>query len=264
MVFLPINNLLLALASPLANQGIASNHFNVGARAMAPLGGGVPLRIMPLGASITYGQGSSDGNGYRGPLRAQLTGDFGNAVNMVGSRQSGSMRDNDVEGWPGFRIDEVHEKAAAPESVPRWRPNVVLVNAGTNDAAQDWNVTTAGRRMEAMLADVWRMSPRAVVVLSTLLLNKNGDTERRVLNINGQFRQLVARLRDRERRRIILAEMHGDDGPGSADFVDDTHPNDVGYKKMANVWLKGLVAASDAGMLQAPERVPGVPDDGAA
>lgn len=231
---------------------------------MAPLGGGVPLRIMPLGASITYGEGSSDGNGYRAAVRDQLTGDFGNAVNMVGSRQSGSMHDNDVEGWPGFRISEVHAKAAAPESVPRWKPNVVLINAGTNDALQDWNVTTAGERMEAMVKDIWQMSPRALVVLSTLLLNKDEDTERRVLNINGQYREVAERLRNRERRRIVLADMHKDDGPGPADLVDNTHPNDAGYRKMANVWLKGLVAGSDARLLQAPEEVPGVPDDGAA
>lgn len=259
-----------ALASLLASQGIAAaNQCDVGGRAVAPLGGGVPLRIMPLGASITYGQGSSDGNGYRAALRARLADPaprgFGNAVNMVGSRRAGSMRDGDVEGWPGARIEQVHARAAdANASVPLWRPNVVLVNAGTNDAAQGRDVAAAGRRMEAMLRDLWDMSPRAVVVLSTLLVNKNAAIERNVLSINAQFREVAARLREREGKRIVLVDMHGDDGPKTADLVDDTHPNDAGYRKMAEIWVKGLVAASEAGWLQPPEPVPGVPDDGAA
>ncbi|KAK4236073.1 carbohydrate esterase [Achaetomium macrosporum] len=262
MVFLPINNLILALAAPLANQGVATNHFNLAARATQPLGGGVALRMMPLGASITYGQASSDGNGYRQALRTQAVG-AGNAVNMVGSRQAGTMADNDVEGWPGYRIEEVHAKAMASGSTPKWKPNVVLINAGTNDATQNFNVSTAGARMEAMIRDLWRVSPRAVIVLSTLLVNKNPDAERNVLAINRQLKDLAGKLRDGEKRKLVLVDMHSDAGPGTSDLADDTHPNDVGYRKMANVWFAGLLAASDAGWLQAPEPVQGVPDNGA-
>jgi hypothetical protein len=51
------------------------------------------LRILPLGASITFGQGSTDGNGYRKYVRDRLRFD-GWAVNMVGTQQSGTMQDN--------------------------------------------------------------------------------------------------------------------------------------------------------------------------
>lgn len=68
------------------------------------------LRILPLGASITYGYTSNDGNGYRKFLRDMIV-DYGNPVNMVGSRRNGTMEDNDVEGWPGDIIDQVHAKA---------------------------------------------------------------------------------------------------------------------------------------------------------
>lgn len=50
------------------------------------------LRIMPLGASITEGVRSSDGNGYRRALRDQLRFK-GWKVNMVGSKQNGKMAD---------------------------------------------------------------------------------------------------------------------------------------------------------------------------
>jgi len=51
------------------------------------------LRILPLGASITYGQGSTHGNGYRKYLRDKLRVEGWN-VNMVGSRWAGTMKDS--------------------------------------------------------------------------------------------------------------------------------------------------------------------------
>lgn len=50
------------------------------------------LRILPLGASITEGSASSDGNGYRKWLRQQLRWK-GWKVNMVGSKTNGNMAD---------------------------------------------------------------------------------------------------------------------------------------------------------------------------
>ncbi|KAK5657830.1 hypothetical protein OQA88_2903 [Cercophora sp. LCS_1] len=252
--------LFVGLSSPLAHAGVAVNHFNLGARALAPLAASVPLRIMPLGASITYGQASSQGNGYRADLRDQLAS-AGNTVNFVGSRQHGTFRDNEVEGWPGFRIDQVHEKAK--DFVPQFKPNVLLINVGTNDAVQNRNVSTAGERMEAMLNDIWRWSPRATIILSTLLINKNPTVERNVLQINAQFGALVGRLNDAG-RKIILVDMHSaESGPLVQDLADETHPNDAGYRKMANIWYWGLNYISDRGWLQAPEPVAGLPDNGA-
>jgi hypothetical protein len=61
----------------------------------ATISNGVNLRILPLGDSITYGAGSSDGNGYRLALQNMLSG---NNVQYVGSQHSGSMANNSNEG----------------------------------------------------------------------------------------------------------------------------------------------------------------------
>ncbi|KAK0619973.1 carbohydrate esterase family 3 protein [Immersiella caudata] len=250
MIFSSMAALFVGLSSPLAHAGVAVNHFSLGPRALVPMAANAPLRIMALGASITYGQGSSEGNGYRGPLLEQLIG-ANNNVEMVGSRPHGSMRNSLVEGWPGFRIEQVHVKAK--ESVPQNKPNLILINVGTNDAVQNRNVSTAGERMEAMIEDLFIMSPRTTVILSTLLVNRNQATERNVVAINQQFGALVPRLQSRD-RRIILVDMHSSDhGPLVSDLVDDTHPNDVGYRKMANIWYWGINNVSDRGWLQSPE-----------
>jgi hypothetical protein len=51
------------------------------------------VRIMPLGASITYGEQSTRGHGYRKDLRDQLRYD-GWPVNMVGTLRHGKMSDS--------------------------------------------------------------------------------------------------------------------------------------------------------------------------
>ena len=84
------------------------------------------LRILPLGASIVYGVDSTDGNGFREDLRQKLVAN-GASVNMVGELQSGTMIDNDVSGFSGFRIDQV---APLMEHALPWRPNLIIIHVG--------------------------------------------------------------------------------------------------------------------------------------
>lgn len=212
----------------------------------------VPLRLMPLGASITDGFRSSTGNGYRKDLRDMLVQD-GFAVNMVGSRKSGDMKDNDNEGWSGYRVGQVQGKAEL--SVPSLQPNLFTINAGTNDCAQNYHVDTTGERMDELLEYLWDASPNSTIILSTLLINLNENTEKRVLGVNKQYRQLAER-KAAEEKRIVLAEMHGDDGPQRSDMADDTHPDDGGYLKMADIWYRSVKEAESKGFIQSPNTQP--------
>ena len=53
--------------------------------------GGTALRILCVGASITFGVGSTDGNGYRRDLR-DLLEHAGSTVHYVGTQSSGNMK----------------------------------------------------------------------------------------------------------------------------------------------------------------------------
>ncbi|KZL70997.1 GDSL-like lipase/acylhydrolase, partial [Colletotrichum tofieldiae] len=216
------------------------------------VGGNVSLRIMPLGASITYGLKSTDGNGYREALRNLLVAD-GNPVDMVGSHPNGTMEDNENEGWSGFRIEEVLEKAKG--SVPTTLPNLVLINAGTNDCAQNYDPDNANVRMLEMLEYIWNTSKRASIVLSTLLPNGNNSTEACVLRVNEQYKTLIQEQQALS-KKIVLADMHSDKGPLKSDLVDGTHPSDAGYVKMANVWFASIKDAASRGWLESPQALP--------
>ncbi|OHE94914.1 GDSL-like Lipase/Acylhydrolase [Colletotrichum orchidophilum] len=216
------------------------------------VGGNVSLRIMPLGASITYGLTSSDGNGYRKVLRDLLVAD-GNPVDMVGNHPNGTMEDNDNEGWPGFRIEQVLAKAKI--SVPTTLPNLVLINAGTNDCVQNYDIANAHVRMLEMMDYIWDTSKRATIVLSTLLVNGNNNTETCVLNVNEQFKKLAAEQQALS-KKVVLVDMHSDKGPLKSDLVDGTHPSDAGYAKMASIWFDGIKDAAARGWLESPQPLP--------
>lgn len=223
---------------------------------------------MPLGASITFGFLSTDGNGYREDLLGLLQQGGNKDITYVGSRNNGTMALNAVEGWPGLRIDEVLPKAR--DSVPRFLPNVVLLNVGTNDCVQDFDMDktnrespvspeltanatyNVGERLRLMIEDVFTMAPSTTVVLSTLILNKNETVNARVNDANTQYRAVAQSLKAAG-RRVVLAEMSADaGGPNSNTMADNTHPNDVGYSLMANRWYEALQEAGNQGLIVAP------------
>nr|WP_308437490.1 GDSL-type esterase/lipase family protein [Streptomyces lacrimifluminis] len=112
---------------------------------------------MPLGDSITWGVGSSTGNGYRGPLWDRLAAD-GHPLDFVGTLRGGSMPDRDNEGHSGFRIDQIASLADA--SLTRYRPNVVTLEIGTNDLNGNYQPSTASARLKSLR--VFRVAPGRV------------------------------------------------------------------------------------------------------
>ncbi|KAK4165172.1 hypothetical protein QBC43DRAFT_378166 [Cladorrhinum sp. PSN259] len=218
------------------------------------------LRILPLGASIVRGFGSSNGNGFRKFLRDQLRYE-GWEVNMVGSQKNGDMADNDVEASPGYTVDQV--KGLAQNSY-KYKPNVVVVHVGTNDmrAADSGNtaVSTFGLRVRS-LVDSLLAQPgfdKATVILSTLIPIKEPVESKRA-SMNDQIRAEVARFRGLN-KAVVLAEMK----PNGQDWIrvnqdydstDTIHPNDSGHKRMAAIFWKAIREAEAGGLLKPADPV---------
>lgn len=205
------------------------------------------LRILPLGASITFGQGSTDGTGYRKALRQHLRDD-GWDVNMVGNRTGGSMKDNSVSGVPGYRIDEVHDLAI--DSF-KFQPNLVLVNAGTNDFMQNFDVENAPDRMEDLLDDLFDEIDGTTIVLSTLTVSTASQMKQHRGPYNEALREIVTR-RQVDGGWIVLADMDDERITSSEISKDGIHPTDAGYSVMADIWFDAIGEAANLGMLRKP------------
>ncbi|MEV8504059.1 SGNH/GDSL hydrolase family protein [Actinoplanes sp. NPDC051475] len=188
-----------------------------------------PVTIMPLGASITYGYGSSDGNGYRGVLHDRLTRDAGMAVDFVGSQRSGSLADSDHEGHPGWRIDQI--AACADGWMRAYRPQIVVMHLGTNDMIQDFGTPTAPERLAA-LAD--RLAATgATVYVSSLVASADPDIDARIDAFNARLPALLA-----GHRGVVYVDQSRALGPG--DLTDKVHPGDAGYARIADIWYAAL------------------------
>ena len=127
---------------------------------------------VPLGASITQGLDVSQHpddttqGGYRQPLREQLRFS-GWEVNYIGSKENGLFADNQNEGHPGYVIDQV--KSAMDPVLKDEKPNLVLINAGTNDCTQADSlfggiayVEGVGQRYQELLDRKLHENPRPI------------------------------------------------------------------------------------------------------
>ena len=198
---------------------------------------------MPVGGSITYGSKSSDGNGYRKFLHDLLIAD-GLAIDMVGSRRSGTAQ-LQHEGWRGFRIEQIQAKAIT--SATKYIPDIITLNAGSNDCRQDFGIESAGKRVETLMRGLWEASPTSTIVLGTLVRTENLDTDGLVRRVNDQLHSLAGEL-TKSNCKFVLADMHTN-GPAVQDLADGTHPNNKGYEKMARQWHDAISEAHRNGYL---------------
>lgn len=229
-------------------------------------------RIMPLGASNTYGMSYDpfSPGGYRGPLQYMLQG-VGAEVNFVGRDSDGDIADPDHNGHPGKSIewytDAVDETIVDPhtgenshridtDGVPAidyflergdMSPDdVVLLLAGTNNVL-------AGDSAEAMLTKMDVLLDRIVSHESTpqVLVMKlqpvGGDfwedndpsrTNNDTIGIfNEGLEQIVAnRYADFGVRVVDMQATAADLSP------DGIHLTEAGYRKAASAWYDALTA----------------------
>jgi lysophospholipase L1-like esterase len=229
----------------LARAGLAVSVFAAGGavQALAPVAAhaeaepaaGAPLRIMPLGDSLTYGIGSSTRSGYRAFLQNELLG-AGVDVDFVGSQSNGLGDDNQNEGHPGWRTDNV------AEHVQQWlsaaQPDVVLLDIGTNDLNRDFDRAGTAARAADLIDRITAQLPNVHVVVAKLLVVD------RFAGIYRAYNAALAGVVAARSPRVTLADMSR---VPAANTVDGVHPTDLGYQQMAYQWYQALQPVLGAG-----------------
>jgi lysophospholipase L1-like esterase len=198
-----------------------------------------PIRIMPLGDSITYGTNSTGTVGYRRPLYQLLSG-AGYSVDFVGSQADGSPMDFDRnhEGHRGWRADQIRDNIAGwLNSTPA---DVVLLHIGTNDITQNQGASNTAVEIGQILdrINTWETAHNQVWVVLARIINRNDSFSGITTTLNGLI-QGLADNRIAGGDKIVVVDMESAlSYPG--DLSDTLHPNDTGYGKMAAVWFAEL------------------------
>ena len=194
-----------------------------------------PLRIMPLGDSITYGLGSAALGSYRADLYRRLVA-AGVDADFVGSQQSGPAGvDRDNEGHPGWRIAQIAEQIDG--WLATYQPDVVLLHIGTNDMRSDEKAVGAPQRLAALIARIQSDRPDAQVFVARIVGAKDqhyhGVYQRRIDAYNRAVPGVVAAAGP----GVHLVDQSTVD---STDDFDTLHPNEFGYARMAARWYRAL------------------------
>ena len=213
-----------------------------------------PLRIMPIGDSITEG----DNGGYRFTLW-QLISQSAGMPNFVG-RRSGRLSDppefpdDEHEGYSAYRIEQITEGAGfwnAPPIEQRlkdWDPAVVTIHAGTNDAQQNYffdgnpnkGIAPVIDRLDDLVSRIVAYNPAIYIVVAQIIpANPPASevTSDYVRRLNALIPGLVARHQALGHRVSMVDQytpMLAHPNP------DGIHPSAEGAQVMGRVFFEGL------------------------
>jgi lysophospholipase L1-like esterase len=189
------------------------------------------LTVMPLGDSITDGLNGT--GGYRSDLFGLFTVD-GRYADFVGSQVSGpaQLRDQDHEGHPGWRIDQLDAQIAG--WMATYRPDAVLLHIGTNDVIQNYSLGQAPARLSALIDHLTAADPGVDVEVATIVPFADPAQDAAARAYNAAIPGIVA-AQAAAGRHVRLVDLHA--AIGVADLSPDgVHPSNGGYSKMAARW----------------------------
>jgi len=225
------------------NHSNASFHFEVKKK---------PLRILPFGASITDGYLGTMA-GYRGPL-LKLFDDAGILMQFVGSSidNPGTVplprEQQHHEGHSGYVIiGGTSGRSGIYDSRQDWlgpsgsQADVILIIIGSNDVSLDYQLATAGERLDALVTAILDpatgLQPHAKVILAQLPTILDATQDARCVTYN-QAVVSVVNAHQKKGEPISTVDLHS--VITAADHADNLHPNDVGYQNIAKVWFDAI------------------------
>lgn len=217
-----------------------------------------PLRIMPIGDSIT--EGGDGAGGFRKPLFDLFTAAYG-MPNLVGSR---SMRqsdptdfvDHDQDGYSAYRIDQITTGKGFWNALPieerlrLWDPAIVTIHAGTNDAQQNYRffgnpktgMPGAIERLDDLVSRIVAFNPEIYVIVAQIVpanAPASETTQAYIRALNAKIPAMVAAHQGLG-HRVSMVDLYT---PMLAyPHPDGIHPSTEGYQVMGQLWFQAIQA----------------------
>ncbi|MGB4758946.1 MAG: SGNH/GDSL hydrolase family protein [Candidatus Saccharimonadales bacterium] len=198
-----------------------------------------PIKLMPLGDSITLGWNYYPGTslpapgGYRTLLWQKLVQQDGKNIDFVGTLSSGppELSDKNHEGHSGERIDQI--RASIDTYLASAQPDVVLLTIGTNDVLQNYSISAAPARLQDLVDRICTTRLNTRIVVSTIPPRPGLDS--RVNTYNAAIPGVVTASQNKGCKTTYF-NMNSYMVSSDLASSDNTHPTMAGYDKMAEAW----------------------------
>lgn len=201
----------------------------------------IPLRIMPLGDSITGGPGC-----WRALLwdRLQRTG-YSN-IDFVGTLAGGGCsvaHDGDNEGHGGFLATGIADQNLLPTWLAATSPDIVLMHLGTNDVWSNIPAATILTAYSKLVDQMRAKNPNMRIVVAQIIpMTPSGCTwcPPGVLALDNAIPGWAASRSTAQSPITVVDQYTGFDTVADTNG-DGVHPDDSGFQKMSDRWYPALV-----------------------
>ena len=205
-----------------------------------------PVRIMPLGDSITQGFNGSLAQMYQSAYRSYLWHLLNNDdydIDFVGSQSQGYALspsfDYNHEGYAWWTTQNIADHVY--EFLANNQPDIILLHIGSNDVSPNQNNSSSITGLNNILNQIdyyERDYNHPIRVVLTTIIQRT--TYHQTLRDYNRNLISLANSRIANGDKITLIDMEYGAGLDYNDYSDSVHPDNSGYYKMANVWFDSL------------------------
>jgi lysophospholipase L1-like esterase len=213
-------------------------------------------KIMPFGDSITDGYNADTPGGYRVEL-FRLAHAAGKDITFVGSGQNGPDTVDGVafphqhEGHSGWTIAPAGGRSGistlVATTMPQFKPHVVLLMIGTNDAIDNYDMPNAPKRLGDLVDSIYAQLPTVMVLVAQPIPGRDDGSKGDDTALSARIKTFcdaipaIAKARADQGKHIQVVDMNTPFAPNKASLLEDQwHPNKAGYVLLGQRWYAAL------------------------
>ena len=200
---------------------------------------GTPVKIMPLGDSITGSPGC-----WRALLWQMLPAARVDFVGTLPPQGCGFPYDGENEGHGGYLATNVANQNLLVDWLAATHPDVVMMHFGTNDVWSNLPTATILAAFTKLVAQMRASNPRMKILVAQIIpMNPASCTEcgQRVVDLNAAIPGWASSQTTAASPITVVNQWTG--FSTATDTGDGVHPNDAGNSKIANRWYPAVQSA---------------------